>query len=154
MSQLHNINNTNIQSSNTEESSDTTFSPCQLEEFRCEISKFASDRDWLQYHTPRNLLLALVGEIGELSEIFQWKGEVNKKQIQEEWTEKERTALSEELSDCFIYLIRLSDRCGIDLAAAAKRKLQLNGHKYPAELVRGSAKKYNEYREDYRNKMK
>ncbi|KAL4558519.1 hypothetical protein LXL04_036720 [Taraxacum kok-saghyz] len=90
---------------------------------------FARERDWEQYHSPRNLLLALVGEMGELSEIFQWKGEVPKGLS--DWKEEEKVHLGEELSDVLLYLVRLSDMCGVDLGQAALRKIRLNAIKYP-----------------------
>jgi dCTP diphosphatase len=121
-----------------------TFSPSpSLEELRARQATFAAQREWGQFHTPRNLVLALVGEVGELSEIFQWKGEVPPGLTG--WTAGEREHLGEELSDVLMYLIRLSDVCGIDLPEACARKMAKNAAKYPVELVRGSAKKYDEY---------
>ncbi|CBK21026.2 uncharacterized protein [Blastocystis hominis] len=114
-----------------------------LEELRARIQKFAEERDWDQFHTPRNLLLAMMGEVGEVCEILQWKETVSPGTP--ELSEEERVHLGEELSDVLIYLIRLSDRCGIDLPSAAIRKMGLNAKKYPADVVRGSSKKYNEY---------
>ncbi|KAK1436969.1 hypothetical protein QVD17_02753 [Tagetes erecta] len=90
---------------------------------------FAHERDWEQYHSPRNLLLALVGEVGELSEIFQWKGEVPKGLG--DWKEEEKVHLGEELADVLLYLVQLSDICGVDLGQAALRKIRLNAIKYP-----------------------
>ncbi|KAK4341498.1 hypothetical protein RND71_039999 [Anisodus tanguticus] len=98
------------------------------------MADFVEERDWDQFHTPRNLLLALVGEVGELSEIFQWKGEVPRGLP--DWEEKEKQHLGEELSDVLLYLVRLSDICGIDLGKAALRKLELNAIKYPASLCK------------------
>ncbi|KAL1544563.1 dCTP diphosphatase [Salvia divinorum] len=103
-----------------------------LDLLKKKMDDFAKERDWEQYHSPRNLLLALVGEVGELSEIFQWKGEVPKGLPG--WKEEERTHLGEELSDVLLYLVRLSDMCGIDLGKAALRKMELNALKYPAPL--------------------
>ncbi|XP_076906717.1 uncharacterized protein LOC143562934 [Bidens hawaiensis] len=93
------------------------------------LQEFAKARDWEKYHTPRNLLLAMVGEVGELSEIFQWKGEV--KRGLEDWDESEKEHLGEELSDVLLYLVRLADICGIDLAHAAQNKILKNAIKYP-----------------------
>ncbi|XP_060190323.1 uncharacterized protein LOC132619433 [Lycium barbarum] len=81
-----------------------------------------------------------VGEVGELSEIFQWKGEVPRGLP--DWEEKEKQHLGEELSDVLLYLVRLSDICGIDLGNAALRKLELNAIKHPVSLSKGSSKKH------------
>ncbi|XP_022758777.1 dCTP pyrophosphatase 1-like [Durio zibethinus] len=101
-----------------------------LDLLKQKMANFAKERDWDQFHSPRNLLLALVGEVGELSEIFQWKGEVPKGLP--DWKEEEKAHLGEELSDVLLYLVRLSDICGIDLGKAALRKVELNAIKYPA----------------------
>ncbi|XP_047070134.1 dCTP pyrophosphatase 1-like [Lolium rigidum] len=110
-----------------------------LEELRKKMADFARERDWEQYHSPRNLLLALVGEVGELSEIFQCKGEVPKGLPG--WEERETEHLGEELADVLLYLVRLSDMCGIDLGKAALRKIELNARKYPAGQASGSSRK-------------
>ncbi|GAU29607.1 hypothetical protein TSUD_164550 [Trifolium subterraneum] len=106
------------------------------------MADFAKERDWDQYHTPRNLLLAMVGEVGELSEIFQWKGEV--KRGVPDWKEEEKIHLGEELSDVLLYLVRLSDICGVDLGKAALRKVELNAIKYPAKASKEVTNKENE----------
>ncbi|KAM0836457.1 hypothetical protein ACQ4PT_032212 [Festuca glaucescens] len=111
-----------------------------LEELRKKMADFARERDWEQYHSPRNLLLALVGEVGELSEIFQWKGEVPKG-LPAGWEERETEHLGEELADVLLYLVRLSDMCGVDLGKAALRKIELNARKYPAGQASGSSRK-------------
>ncbi|XP_018498060.1 dCTP pyrophosphatase 1 [Pyrus x bretschneideri] len=100
-----------------------------LDLLKKKMADFAKERDWDQFHSPRNLLLALVGEVGELSEIFQWKGEVPKGLP--DWKEEEKEHLGEELSDVLLYLVRLSDICGVDLGKAALRKVELNAIKYP-----------------------
>ncbi|XP_059446251.1 uncharacterized protein LOC132177807 [Corylus avellana] len=107
-----------------------------LEELKRRMAEFAKERDWDQFHSPRNLLLAMVGEVGELSEIFQWKGEVPRGLP--DWKDEEKQHLGEELSDVLLYLVRLSDICGVDLGEAALRKIELNALKYP---VKGSSKK-------------
>ncbi|KAG4938603.1 hypothetical protein AAZX31_16G076800 [Glycine max] len=106
--------------------------PVSLDQLKQILDEFAKERDWEQYHSPRNLLLALVGEVGELSEIFQWKGEVPKGLP--DWKEEEKVHLGEELSDVLLYLVRLSDICGVDLGKAALRKVQLNAIKYPKKV--------------------
>ena len=123
-----------------------------LEKLRKQQAEFAKERDWDQFHTPRNLLLALVGEVGELSEIFQWKGEV--KPGLPDWKEKDKIHLGEELSDVLVYLIRLSDKCGIDLATAVQDKIKRNAAKYPAHLAKGSSDKYTAYTEQVKKSKK
>ncbi|XVF54359.1 hypothetical protein PTKIN_Ptkin05aG0175000 [Pterospermum kingtungense] len=100
-----------------------------LKELRDRLAEFAEARGWDRYHSPRNLLLALVGEVGELSEIFQWKGEVAKGLPN--WTADDKEHLEEELSDVLLYLVQLADVCGLDLGQAAVTKIIKNGRKYP-----------------------
>jgi len=96
-----------------------------------------------QFHTPRNLALALVGEVGELCECFQWKGEVA--EGLPGFSAKERAHVGQELSDVLLYLLRLADKCAVDLPAVCLDKISLNALKYPSKMVRGSSKKYSEY---------
>ncbi|XP_060064834.1 dCTP pyrophosphatase 1-like [Ylistrum balloti] len=114
-----------------------------LEKIRELQSIFAKERNWEQYHTPRNILLALVGEVGELAEIFQWKGEV--KEGIPNFTDKERTHVGQEMSDVMLYLVRLADRCHVDLPSAVLSKLEQNRQKYPVDKVYGKSEKYTEY---------
>ncbi|KAK2665850.1 hypothetical protein Ddye_004424 [Dipteronia dyeriana] len=93
------------------------------------LEEFAQARDWEKHQSPRNLLLAMVGEVGELSEIFQWRGEVEKGLPN--WENADKEHLGEELSDVLLYLIRLADICEIDLADAATKKIVKNAIKYP-----------------------
>ncbi|XP_052187035.1 uncharacterized protein LOC127797887 [Diospyros lotus] len=118
-------------------SSEREESAVTLDLLKKKMAEFARERDWERFHSPRNLLLALVGEVGELSEIFQWKGEVPKGLP--DWEDAERVHLGEELSDVLLYLVRLADICGIDLGAAALRKVELNALKYPARLSKSSS---------------
>ena len=120
-----------------------------LEQIRRMQEKFSIDRGWCKFHTPSNLLIALTGEIGELSECFLWKGQVPRGCPG--WTEKEKIHLGEEMADCLIYLTRLADVCGIDLPAAVERKIGLNCIKYPAEKVFGSSAKYTAYQTPEKN---
>ncbi|KAK4586043.1 hypothetical protein RGQ29_023288 [Quercus rubra] len=103
-----------------------------LKELSKKLEEFAQARDWEKYHSPRNLLLAMVGEVGELSEIFQWRGEVDRGLPN--WEESDKEHLGEELSDVLLYLIRLADICGIDLGDAASKKIVKNAIKYPANV--------------------
>ncbi|XP_020864145.1 dCTP pyrophosphatase 1 isoform X2 [Phascolarctos cinereus] len=110
-------------------------------------TEFATERDWDQFHKPRNLLLALVGEVGELAELFQWKPDGGPGPLS--WSEAERGALGEELSDVLIYLVALASRCHIDLPQAVLAKIETNRRHYPVHLARGSSCKYTELpRED------
>ncbi|KAF0882203.1 DCTP1 pyrophosphatase, partial [Crocuta crocuta] len=102
-------------------------------------AEFAAERDWGQFHQPRNLLLALVGEVGELAELFQWKPDEPGPQA---WPPREQAALQEELSDVLIYLVALAARCHVDLPQAVLSKMDINRRRYPAHLSRGSALKY------------
>ncbi|XVE81881.1 hypothetical protein DITRI_Ditri15bG0101500 [Diplodiscus trichospermus] len=104
-----------------------------LKDLSIKLEEFARARDWEKYHSPRNLLLAMVGEVGELSEIFQWRGEVEKGLPN--WGESDKEHLAEELSDVLLYLIRLSDICGIDLGDAATKKIVKNAIKYPPKVL-------------------
>jgi len=114
-----------------------------LEDLRAAMQHFTHERDWDKFHTPRNLLCALVGEVGELAEVFQWREEVERGLP--DFSDDEKNHVAEELADVLLYLVRLSDVCGFDLGQAAINKLQINTQKYPAETVRGSAMKYNTY---------
>uniref|UniRef100_A0A8C2W275 dCTP pyrophosphatase 1 n=2 Tax=Chinchilla lanigera TaxID=34839 RepID=A0A8C2W275_CHILA len=111
-----------------------------LEDIRRLHAEFAAERDWDQFHQPRNLLLALVGEVGELAELFQWKSDAEPGPPA--WPLKERAALQEELSDVLIYLVALAARCHVDLPQAVLSKMDTNRQRYPVHLSRGSARKY------------
>ncbi|XP_042327666.1 dCTP pyrophosphatase 1 [Sceloporus undulatus] len=114
-----------------------------LEDIRRLQVEFGVERGWGKYHQPRNLLLALVGEVGELAELFQWREDAP--EGLPGWTTSEREALSDELSDVLIYLVALANKCHVDLPSAALRKIEKNRLKYPVEQVYGSSKKYTEY---------
>lgn len=111
-----------------------------LEDLRARMAAFVHEREWHRFHQPRNVLLALVGEVGELAEIFQWRGEVPVG-LGPSWAAADTTHLGEELSDVLLYLLRLADLCSIDLPAATLRKIEKNAAKYPAHLARGSSDK-------------
>ncbi|KAG5034946.1 hypothetical protein JHK87_009856 [Glycine soja] len=100
-----------------------------LQELSKRLDEFAKVKGWDQYHSPRNLLLALVSKVGELSEILQWKGEVAKGLPN--WSSDDKEHLDEELSDVLLYLVHLADVCGLDLGQAALTKIVKNAHKYP-----------------------
>lgn len=111
-----------------------------LEDLRDQLRAFAAARDWDQFHSPKNLAMALSAEAGELLEVFQWLTEAQSRSL----TPEAQAAASEEIADVLLYLIRLGDQLGIDPIAAAQRKLVANAQKYPADKARGSSKKYTE----------
>lgn len=104
------------------------------------VREFAEARDWQQFHTPRNLILALCGEAGELAELLQWTPDSDVDGWLADPENSER--LQHELADIFSYLLRISDVCGIDLEQALKEKIALNHTRYPVSLAKGSARKY------------
>jgi dCTP diphosphatase len=107
-----------------------------------QLAEFASDRDWDQFHSPKNLSMALSGEVGELLEIFQWLTEEQSQNVCV--TEEGRQRVEEEVADVAIYLIRLCDKLNIDLEEAILKKIDMNKRKYPVVLSKGNAVKYNE----------
>ena len=107
------------------------------------VRAFADSRDWQQFHTARNLLLALVGETGELAAEFQWMGDDEVVSALQDPTKRE--AVGSEIADVFIYLLRLADVTGIDLAEELKKKIAINEERYPADRAKGSAAKYTAY---------
>ena len=111
-----------------------------LNSLRDEIRNFAAERDWQQFHTPKNLVMALSVEVSELMEHFQWLTPEQSTTLDA----NKRGEVAQELADVFIYLIRLSDVLGVDLAMAAQEKIRLNAEKYPVEKARGLAAKYTE----------
>jgi len=111
-----------------------------LEHLRDQLREFAAARDWDQFHSPKNLAMALAAEAGELLEVFQWLTEAQSRSLDA----TAAAAASEEIADVLLYLIRLSDTLGIDLIAGAKRKLVANSEKYPVDKARGSSRKYTE----------
>ncbi|WP_405498344.1 nucleotide pyrophosphohydrolase [Nocardia sp. NBC_00511] len=117
-----------------------------IERLQALISDFASERDWHQFHTPKNLVMALTGEVGELSEIFQWLTPQQSTAITAD--PQGRSRVEEELADVFIYLLRLADVLQVDLVAAAEAKIRANEQRYPAELARGRAVKHSELRRE------
>lgn len=105
------------------------------------IRTFCEERDWEQFHKPRNLILALVGEVGELAELFQWLNAEQSAQIMNEAVGRQ---VQDELADVFYYVLRLADVLRVDLGDALTRKLEINAEKYPIDKARGSAAKYTE----------
>ncbi|WP_119157791.1 nucleotide pyrophosphohydrolase [Caldimonas tepidiphila] len=106
------------------------------------LRAFAQARDWEQFHSPKNLAMALTGEVGELVEVFQWMTEEASRGAAQE--PKVAQALRHELADVLLYLVGLADVLGVDLNAAVHEKLQINAAKYPVEQAKGSSAKYTE----------
>ena len=116
-----------------------------LQSLRERQAAFAQERTWDQHHTPRNLALAMVGEVGELCECFQWRPDAATAVGLPGWSDADKEHLGEEMSDVLLYLVRLADKCDVDLAEAVLKKIEKNATKYPAGLVKGSSAKYTAY---------
>jgi NTP pyrophosphatase (non-canonical NTP hydrolase) len=112
-----------------------------LQSLAAALRRFAEDRDWTQFHSPKNLAMALSVEVAELVEHFQWMSEAQSHRLGADQCQ----AIELELADVLIYLVRIADQLDVDLLAAAAAKIELNNEKYPADLVRGKSNKYTEY---------
>lgn len=111
-----------------------------LTDLRDRLRQFAAERDWDQFHSPKNLAIALSVEASELLEHFQWLTDAASASLDD----RERASVREELADVLLYLVRLADRLDVDLLAAARDKIALNAQKYPADKARGNSRKYTE----------
>ncbi|MDD1784287.1 nucleotide pyrophosphohydrolase [Enterovibrio sp. ZSDZ35] len=118
----------------------TIDTPNAFKRLQQDLAEFAKERDWDQFHNPKNLVMALNGEVGELNELFQWLTT----EQSENFPAEKQEALAHELADIQLYLLRLAEKCHIDLEAACDRKMALNRAKYPVEKCFGKALKYNE----------
>jgi dCTP diphosphatase len=115
--------------------------PDSLENLRNKINTFVAERNWAQFHTPKNLAMAMIVEAAELVEQFQWDTPLESQQLAPE----KREAVAHELADTFVYLLRLAEVLEIDLIDAANKKIALNALKYPVDKARGSNAKYTDY---------
>jgi len=113
----------------------------ELITLRNSLRKFSEARDWDQFHSPKNLSMALIVEAAELVEHFQWLTEQQSLNLPQD----KQQAIEEEIADIFIYLLRISDKLDIDLIKATNKKLEKNKLKYPSDQVKGNSKKYTEY---------
>ena len=111
----------------------------KLLKLRDRLRVFAADRNWDQFHNPKNLAMALIAEAGELVEPFQWLTEEQSNHLDS----KQLSHVQDEVADVFIYLVRLADKLGIDLIESANKKIDLNNERYPVTEAYGSAKKPN-----------
>ena len=112
-----------------------------LSDLRTTINTFVAERDWAQFHTPKNLAMAMIVEAAELVELFQWDTPQESQQLSPE----KREAVAHELADTFVYLLRLAEVLEIDLIDAANKKIALNALKYPVDRAKGSNAKYTKY---------
>ena len=111
----------------------------RLDALRSRLAQFADERDWDQFHNPKNLAMALIAEAGELVEHFQW---LSPQQAENLATEA-KSEVELEIADVLLFLLRLADKLDIDLIAAAEKKMALNADKYPVAKSKGKATKYN-----------
>jgi len=118
-----------------------------MNDLKDRLREFVDERDWRQFHTPKNLSMALAGEAAEIMEIFQWLTPEQSSNMPEE----KMAEIREEIGDVLIYLVRLADELGIDPLDAAFKKMERNRVKYPADLVRGRADKYTAYQKPVGN---
>ena len=114
--------------------------PDTLDSLAARLHQFATERHWDLFHSPKNLATALSVEAAELLEHFQWLTEDESRRLPAEKQE----AVAQEAADVLLYLIQLADKLGIDLVAAAERKLEINRQKYPVNAARGTSRKYRE----------
>jgi len=115
--------------------------PASLDELAGIIRAFARERDWDQFHTPKNLAMGVAIEAAELMEEFHWLTPEQSAELPPETL----AAVRQEMADVFVYLVLLADKLGVDLMAAAAEKIAINAGKYPADTVRGKATKYDKY---------
>ncbi|MBT8071857.1 MAG: nucleotide pyrophosphohydrolase [Gammaproteobacteria bacterium] len=113
-----------------------------IQTLKQQLRDFADSRDWDQFHSPKNLAMALSVEAAEIVEHFQWLTQEQSRNLSQDKLDE----VASELADTFIYLIRLADKLDIDLLSAADAKIELNGNKYPVDRSRGNARKYTEFK--------
>lgn len=112
----------------------------RVEALAAELERFAAEREWQPFHAPKNLVMALSGEVGELTEIFQWLTEEESRHVARDAATA--AAVRDELADVMMYLVRLASMLGVDLDEAVRAKLAANERRYPVETARGNARKH------------
>ena len=115
-----------------------------LKQLHDAMNQFSKERDWDQFHSPKNLAMALTVEAAELQECFQWLTEAQSM----EPNEKQLSAVRDEIADVQLYLIHLAGKLNVDIEAACWAKMEKNAEKYPVELVKGNAEKYTSYKNE------
>ena len=113
----------------------------ELQDIKIHLRKFAKEREWEQFHSPKNLAMALSVEAAEILEHFQWLTETQSKELPLNKLQK----VEKELADTMIYLVRLADTLEIDLLASVRKKIEINEKKYPVNKAKGNATKYTEF---------
>ena len=109
-----------------------------IQDVQVQLRDFAAERDWAQFHTPKNLAMALTVECGELLEHFQWLTDEQSTDL----PKQQKHDVAMELADVFLYLLRLADQVDVDLIEAAEQKIAINASRYPVDKARGNARKY------------
>ena len=112
-----------------------------IDALRARVNQFVEERDWAQFHSPKNLAMAMIVEAAEVVEHFQWMTETDSRQLDAHTKQQ----VGQELADTLVYLLRIAEVCGIDRLAATHAKIDLNAQKYPVDKCRGSNAKYTEY---------
>ncbi len=115
-----------------------------FKQLRDAMDQFATERNWDQFHSPKNLAMALTVEAAELQECFQWLTEAQSRELDEQ----QLTAVRDEIADVQLYLVRLAGKLNVDIEAACRAKIKKNAEKYPADQVKGSATKYTNFMSD------
>jgi len=113
----------------------------ELDDIKKTLATFAKDRDWEQFHSPKNLAMALSVEVAEIVEHFQWLNEEDTNTL----TTEKRHAIAEEIADTQMYLLLLAEKLDVDIIQSVNQKITKNAEKYPIEKTKGSSKKYTEY---------
>ncbi len=119
--------------------------PGDIERLSERLREFAIARDWEQFQSPKNLSMALIVEAAELVEHFQWLTEAQSLDLRNQPGSEKHQAIALEMADILAYLLRIADRLNVNLVTALEEKIAINEQRYPADKVRGSARKYNEY---------
>lgn len=112
-----------------------------LNELKQKLQQFVDERDWTQFHSPKNLAMAMIVEAAELVEHFQWNTEAESYVLSHD----KREQVGHELADTFVYLLRIAQVLDIDLIEVANKKIALNALKYPVDKARGKNNKYTDY---------
>lgn len=111
-----------------------------LQQLALRLQEFAQQRDWGQFHSPKNLASALIVEAGELLEHFQWLTEEQSRNLPAD----KKQAVAHEMADVLLYLVQMATALDVDLIEAANAKVEINGEKYPVDQARGTSRKYDE----------